>query len=627
LTPGYRGEGNKELAETGWAVGDSQKFLARRGGREEAKGTQGKRASIRDYPLRFYMPTEMNNSKRSLTLMPAQNPIGVWQTRVTPLFDKYFLVFCLGLIGIACARVISTYDALSLTVDEPAHLACGLEYLGKHVYRLETQHPPLSRLMVALGPYLAGARPLGLRFGQEGLGVIARYGYIERIIFLMRLGTLPFFALACLVVCAWSCHSFDKSIAVVATALFTLLPTVLADAGMATTDMALGATTGAAFFAAMLWTERPTWLRSVLLGLSVALACLSKFTALGYLPAAVGLALLCYLTVRWPGLRGLRKLTAERSVPFGLAAATAAVVIWAAYWFSFGPFLTNMVPWGHLKLPAPEFFEGVRVALGHNRKGHPAFLLGEYRMTGWWYYFPVALAVKTPVPFLFLLALGVYVCLRERARPAYLFPLAFALGILLPAMRSSIDIGVRHVEPIYIGFAIIAALGVRRLLEGTRARLAGSLAAGGLVSWMLISVAVHHPDYLAYFNGFAGKTPEKILVDSNYDWGQDLKLLASRLHQMGVKEFSLAELDGVNRSDYLEAWYGLPTIKELNTCNATPGWNVVGATFEKSVRFVYGYKVPTPWYEQIAPSERVGPFLLYNIPSSTKIPAVNCHFP
>jgi len=562
-----------------------------------------------------------------LSIMHYEPSVSLWR-RFAPLLDKYFLVLCLSLIGLACARVISTYNALSLTVDEPAHFACGLEYLAEHVYLLEPQHPPLPRMMVALAPYAVGSRPLGLPSGQEGLAVIARSGDVNRTIILMRLGTLPFFFLACLVVCAWSAHSFDRATAVVATALFTLLPTILADAGMATTDMALGATVGMAFLATLLWAEKPTVLRSMMLGFSSALAFLSKFTALGYLPAADILALATYLTAHWPGWKGLGRIAARRAAPLTLAAATACLAIWAAYWFSFGPFQTNWVSSGHLNLPAPAFFEGIRQALGHNRRGHEAYLLGEFRMSGWWYYFPVALAVKTPIAFLLLLALGVFVCLQQRARSAQLLPLAFSLGILAPAMKSHIDVGVRHVEPIYIGFAIVAALGVRQLLEWARAKRAGALAACALVSWMVISVAGCHPDYLAYFNAFACKNPEEVLVDSNYDWGQDMKFLATRLRRLGVKQFYLAELDGVYRADYLEAWYGLPTIREVDTCSPMPGWNVVGATFAKSARFVvYGLSMPRPWYEDAPATERLGPLRLYYIPPGAELSKGKCPLP
>src|ERR1035437_5262146 len=89
----------------------------------------------------------------------------------------------------------------------------------------------------------------------------------------------------------WARHHFGNTAAVLATGLFTLLPPVLAHAGLATTDMALAACLGAAFFSLVLWAEAPTWKRSALLGLTGAAAVLSKFTALGYLPAAAVLAL------------------------------------------------------------------------------------------------------------------------------------------------------------------------------------------------------------------------------------------------------------------------------------------------------------------------------------------------
>lgn len=558
-----------------------------------------------------------------------------WESRLAPFLDRYFVILCLCLVAVACCRIISTYGALSLTNDEPTHFACGLEYVTKHVYRIEAQHPPLSRMMEALGPYLMGARPLGIRGpNREGITVIARSGNVERTIFLMRMGNLPFFLLACFAVCVWSWHAFGRPIAVIATALFTLLPTTLADAGLATTDMALGATVGAAFTVAIFWSEKPTWFRSLLLGFFTALACLSKFTALGYLPIAASLALAFYLVSCRPSWSEVQTLTKQRLAPLALATIIAGLVIWASYWFSFG---ICRFPFTHLflNLPAPEFLDGIRAAMNHNYGGHGAFLLGEFRTTGWWYYFPVAVAVKTPLAFLILLVLGTYVCLRERSRASYLIPLAFSLGILLPAMRSRINIGIRHIEPIYIGFSIVAALGVKALIRLARTGLLSALSAGALLVWMIVSVAIHHPDYLAYFNAFAGKKPEKILVDSNYDWGQDLKLLATRLRQLGVTEFSLAAVNGIGmaipeRPDYLETWYGLPTVEEFNTCVPSLGWNVVSTTVQQSFsrwpesRFFRGQNFSKPWYEQIPPDDRVGPLLLYNIRSDMKLKSENC---
>ncbi len=575
---------------------------------------------------------------------------GFWENRLGPFLEKYCLVLCLSLVVIAGARIVSTYNALSLTADEPTHFACGLEYVAKHVYRLEAEHPPLPRAMEALGPYLIGARPVDIRSANDdGLVALARTGQVNRAIFLMRLGNLPFFLLACLVVGLWG-NKFGRPTAVLAVALFTLLPTMLADAGVAATDMSLGANVGAAFLAVMFWAEKPTLRRSLLLGLCTTLAVLSNFSALGYIPTAVVLALICYvfirwpawsggflpkagllslvwdLVVHWPGWHDLWELGKRRVLPFAISLSFMGLLTWAFYWFSFGPVIVH----GHaVKVPAPEFFYGLRDAIRHSAGGHGAFLLGKFSWMGWWYYFPVVLLVKTPIVFLLLFALGTFVCLRERARPIYLMPLAFSLGILLPAMHSHVNIGVRLIEPIYIGLTIVAALGLRQLLQWSRASIASAVTAGALVVWLIISVGVHHPDYFSYLNAFAGKNPENILVDSNYDWGQNLKFLGKRMHALGVQQFSMSAMDamGIKYPEYHATWDGLPPFKPVNPCVPAPGWNVLSATIEKSLSLWEGtpfYAGPDAkaWYDQVAPTERLGSLMLYYVPADSKLSCI-----
>ncbi|MGH7332192.1 MAG: hypothetical protein ACREKS_05465 [Candidatus Rokuibacteriota bacterium] len=65
------------------------------------------------------------------------------------------------LLALATARVILTYPVYSHTVDEPAHLACGMEWLDRGTYTRNPHHPPLARILAALGPYLAGERSHG----------------------------------------------------------------------------------------------------------------------------------------------------------------------------------------------------------------------------------------------------------------------------------------------------------------------------------------------------------------------------------------------------------------------------------------------------------------------------------
>ncbi len=536
----------------------------------------------------------------------------VWGCHLAPALAKYGLVLSAAFIAIACIRIASTYTQLSLTIDEPVHLAAGVEYLANHSYTVDIEHPPLSRAAEALGPYLAGARPIHLSDAHaQGQAILVLSGNYDRTIFLMRSGNLAFFLLACVVVFCWSSYAYGRAVAVLATALFTSLPTILADASLATTDLALGATAGAAFLAGIWWAEKATWARGLLFGFCGALALLSKTTALGYVPFSLALALGCYVLVRRPGWRPLWQLARDRVATFLLAAVTAALLVWAGYWFSFGP-----VPRIGMSLPAPEYFNGIIFVLGHDKLGHGAFLLGQYRTTGWWYYFPIALLVKTPIPFLILVAIGIAACLRHRKEVRYLLPLAFTLGILLPAMASRIDIGIRHIEPIYLGLSIIAALGLMQLLQLRRFRLASTAAALVLVGWLAVSVALQHPDYLAYFNAFAGKHPENVLVDSNYDWGQDLKLLGEHLRQMGVQHVALASLDGAGGAVHLQSWYGLPTVSDVSDSQPAPGWNVISATYDKSYRLqLNGVPIGSKaWYDRVPPTQRFGPYFLFYVP-------------
>ena len=105
----------------------------------------------------------------------------------------------------------------------------------------------------------------------------------------------------------------------IATLLFTLIPTVLAHAGLATTDMGLAACLGAAFLAMLVWAEEPTRKHGAIFGFCMALALLSKFTTLGFFPVGAAIALAFYLAAERPGMERLKQLAKERAASFGIA--------------------------------------------------------------------------------------------------------------------------------------------------------------------------------------------------------------------------------------------------------------------------------------------------------------------
>jgi hypothetical protein len=483
-------------------------------------------------------------------------------------------------LAVGAARIVSTYLVFNQTWDEPAHVAAGMEWLDRGRYAYEPLHPPLARVMAAVGPRLAGIRSAGHEnVWLEGNSILHAGGAYDRNLALARLGVLPFFVLATLVLAAWARRIGGAAQAVTAVLLFTTLPPVLAHAGIASTDMAVTATIALAVYCLMLWLERPTRGRSLALGVALALALLSKLSALLFLPAAIVAVLLCR--------RGERTgdETGSRRTRLRLTFAALVLTVWAGYRFTVGPLTIPQAapPTAEsatpsaldriaraMVLPAPALFEGLGQLAVKNREGHKSYLLGEVRTTGWWHFFPVALAVKSPLPFLLLTGIGLAVAWRgysgsERRRQ--LEPAAIALAILLVCLPSRINIGVRHVLPMYPFLAIVAGLGVAGLWRAQRARPVARSLAVLLVVWQLTASAAVHPDYLAYFNELAGRHPERILVDSDLDDGQDLKRLADTLRARSVPEVWLAYAGSATVAEH-----GLPPVRWLEPHRPVTGW-------------------------------------------------------
>src|SRR5262245_60953281 len=100
----------------------------------------------------------MKSKKRARPLAPAA---AIWPLDVREMLHRHSRLIAIIIVLVASARIISTYNIFSHTLDEPAHIACGLEWLADGAYKWEPQHPPLARIAAALGPYLLGARPQG----------------------------------------------------------------------------------------------------------------------------------------------------------------------------------------------------------------------------------------------------------------------------------------------------------------------------------------------------------------------------------------------------------------------------------------------------------------------------------
>jgi hypothetical protein len=543
------------------------------------------------------------------------------------LSPKLLVTACLV---VGTARIVSTYHVFNQTWDEPAHLAAGMQWLDRAEYTYEPLHPPLARVMVALGPRLAGIRSAGHdNVWLEGNSILYAGGYASgayaRNLALARLGVLPFFLLAGLVVFVWARRIGGAAAAVSAVLLFTTLPPVLGHAGIATTDMAVTATIALALYCLTLWLDRPTRARSLLLGLALGLAVLSKLSALLFLPAA-GLAIA--LCRRGESRAPTPKTVPSRRTGLRLAFAALLLTVWAGYRFAVGPLVPQAAgsppaesaapsPLDRVAradiFPAPALFEGLGQLAAKNRAGHKSYLLGEVRSTGWWYFFPVALAVKTPLPFLLLVGAGLAAVLRGASgveRRRLLEPGAIALAILLVCLPSRINIGMRHVLPMYPLLAIVAGTGVVGLWRARRPRPLGPALAVLLVGWQLVGSARAHPDYLAWFNELAGSHPERILVDSDLDDGQDLDRLADTLRARRIPSISLAYAGSATVAEH-----GLPPVRWLEPHRPDTGWVAASLYSIKLGSLDRPGHDDFAWLERYRPVTLVGRSIrLYHIP-------------
>ena len=286
-----------------------------------------------------------------------------------------------------------------------------------------------------------------------------------------------------------------------------------------------------------------------------------------------------------------------RALPHALLASAVTVfLIWAMYHFDYGyarPFDRSV--------PAFEFFNGIASTRRHNETGHLAYLLGQLRMTGFWYYYPVALSVKTPLGMLALVVASVVILFRRKGGPEAGMAVALAGGVLAVGMTSHINIGVRHVLPIFSSFAVCGGIAAARMAKAGRAGLIGAIL---LIGWHAVSGALAHPDYLSYSNEVAGGHLERILADSDVDWFQDMKQLATRLKQLRAKHVYLK----ANDPDFMAAsGLQLPPWDVVPDGDQPPtGWCALQVTWWK-------LSGQPKWGDRVEPREKIGKsiFLYY----------------
>ncbi|MGH9762900.1 MAG: ArnT family glycosyltransferase, partial [Blastocatellia bacterium] len=239
----------------------------------------------------------------------------------------------------------------------------------------------------------------------------------------------------------WTYELYGWTGAVLALSLLCFDPNILANGGLATNDLGMACFTCLAAYAFWRMLVKPGWGRATLAGIALGLALTAKFSAIFLLAALPVMALATW----WlsPKERRTTKQLKALALLTPWVVGAAFLTLWTVYGFQI-----HYDPVTGFPVPAQAYLDGLRLSKATVFGGSPTFLLGMYSTTGWWYYFPVALFVKTPLPTLILVACAVVYAIRERdwKRSAVLLvPVVIYFAL---AMLSPLEIGYRHLLPI-----------------------------------------------------------------------------------------------------------------------------------------------------------------------------------
>lgn len=478
------------------------------------------------------------------------------------IFTRHWaLIICGFLLLLMGGNLISNAWRASLTNDELVHIPAGYQYLRTGNFRLNPEHPPLAKMWACL-PLLAvnprvylepdGAEQQFARFtvlasiefwqrNQLRFHAIAFWSRVPMVLLTLALGLLIY---------VYGRQLFGARAAVLAVVLFSLEPTMLAHGWIVHTDIAAAFGYLLFFFTLHAYLRVSTLGRAIWVGVATGLALLIKFSMVILIPI-LALALL-YLVVMTPSSGVSRRNFVLHAC---LMLAVVVLLLNAAYYFQH-PALADpeskfIVDTAATPLAAERITDGLRLlskalptyyvfglytVFDHNHIGHPTSLLGQYSQFGWWYYFPVAFALKTSLPFLLLSIVAVgwawYACVIGRDKK--FVPLLVGLTIYLAvSMNSGINIGVRHIAPVFPFLFLLSGACLDRLLKWSRPGVARALVMI-VLGWMLVDCLRTFPHYLAFTNTLTfGKPGWALLGDSNVEWGQDIGELAQYLRAHG----------------------------------------------------------------------------------------------
>ncbi len=568
---------------------------------------------------------------------------------------KWFIIGATVLIVLQLGISVAVMRGDSATIDEVAHIADGYAIVAHQDYRLNPEHPPLTKVLAALPLRFMELRDITEARGwEEHNQWIAGRAFLyfigndaDQMLFVARLPMLVLLLVLDIYVLLFARERFSRRVALVILFFFALAPELLAHGHLVTTDVGAAVGFTAATFHFSHFLQKQTRRNLIIAGAALGVAQLLKFSAVLLLPIDLVLIVLwCVIQKRKNGVR-FAQHCGKLFLQFAAMCVIALSLVWLVYipstWNTpvevehalIDQFVISDATWVpafreqlHALADRPiiravgHYALGVYMVFKRVEEGNTTFILGQFSDKTIWWFFPVAWVMKTAIPIMLLFSGSMFLVLRNRLRRGristavkeqwttvvFLTPVAL---YWLVTLFGSLNLGVRHLLPtlpfvlLFSGEIVIWLLALRN-----RKRM-GILAA--LMVWMAVSVGVAYPHYLSYFNEFTILQPKKyeLLVDSSLDWGQDAKRLAKYVEDSEIDEIYVDYFGGGQPDRFMSGvtnWHSYD--------GPVTGYLAVSATFYQ-FSLLYGEKEGRwsyDWLRSFEPIAVIGnSILVYHI--------------
>ncbi len=575
------------------------------------------------------------------------------------------------LVSMFVIEITSSFTE-SQIIDEAVHLSAGVMYWRTGDFRLNPEHPPLIKLMATLPLSLLPVKiftdnPSWITWNEWEYGDYFLYHNTYSVQTMLMLARIPIMLLS--IAFGWwifraSSDLFGRWGGAFSLSLYALDPNIIAHSRYLTTDLGFSAFAFLSIYRLVKLLQQPTRRNAIWFGVGFLAMALSKFSSIPFTLIIVATVVL--VKIFHPALPALQWHRVKKWLL--IAVPLMALITWGMYGFDYrspsedprinqlytqrDEFLHTTDPQtlpplekfvvtkmgdkgqrlgqlleqaSHFRIPGYTFFRGAFAVIGHSIGGQGSYLLGKSGDQGWWYYFPVAILVKTPLPTLltfgFLSIIAIFFVLRLRRSSSglrdtisnipipYLIYAFVPIAFLATSMTSHLNLGWRHIMPFYPFLFVLAAsltkLPTTKVIRSQA--ILPLLLAGNLA---LIQFGTY-PNEIGYFNSLVGGMREgpRYMLDSNIDWGQDLPKLQQYVKDHHISRLPFDYYGRATVSYYLPQAVSLPSSWDL-THGATKPHGIIAISVGSLFRTDHAFD----WLWKETPLTRIGSSInIYNL--------------